>query len=130
MRVLLDTHTWIWMAGTPERLPIQVQSILDLANTDCFLSPISVWEVLLLARKNRIVLDREPMAWVEASVEQLRLSILPITLEIAMDTNRLDGFDRQDPGDRFIVATARVHQLTLLTADEWILRWPGVKTLW
>lgn len=130
MRVLLDTHTWIWMAGTPERLPIQVQSILDLANTDCFLSPISVWEVLLLARKNRIVLDREPMAWVEASVEQLRLSILPITLEIAMDTNRLDGFDRQDPGDRFIVATARVHQLTLLTADEWILRWSGVKTLW
>lgn len=130
MRVLLDTHTWIWMAGTPERLPIQVQSILDLANTDCFLSPISVWEVLLLARKNWIVLDREPMAWVEASVEQLRLSILPITLEIAMDTNRLDGFDRQDPGDRFIVATARVHQLTLLTADEWILRWSGVKTLW
>jgi PIN domain nuclease of toxin-antitoxin system len=91
---------------------------------------MSVWEVLLLAKKKRIILDREPMAWVEASVERLRLGILPITIEIAMETNNIDTFERQDPGDRFIVATARVHQLTLLTADEWILRWPGVRTLW
>lgn len=47
-----------------------------------------------------------------------------------METDHLDGFDRKDPGDRFIVATARIHNLTLVTADEWMLRWPGVQTLW
>lgn len=130
MRVLLDTHTWVWLAGEPERLSETVRQILREPDIRLFLSAISVWEVLLLAQKNRLTLEPDAATWIQDSLVQLRITVLPITTEVALETQQLHGFERQDPGDRFIVSTARVHGLVLLSADVPILRWGGVDTRW
>ena len=130
MRVLLDTHVWLWAAGSPERLSTPVREILADPSTERFLSTVSVWEFLLLARKGRLGVKEDPVAMAKEMLQLQGMSVLPVTLDIAFDTNALEGFDRQDPGDRFIVATARVHQLILLTADHWIRGWSGVNSVW
>lgn len=130
MNYLLDTHIWIWASLEPERLsPAARNAVVDPASR-LHICSLSWWEMLLAHRKGRLRLEMEPIAWGRASLQRMDASVLQVTEAIAIEAERLDGFERQDPGDRFIVATARIHQLTLITADEWILRWPGVATFW
>ena len=129
MRLLLDTHAWVWMDSEPERLGAQAAARIEAAEA-LHLSPVSTWEVLLLARKKRLRLDPDPQAWVERALRDTGATALPVTHAIARRSERLPGFHRQDPADRLLVATALEHDLVLVTADEWMRAWPQVKTLW
>lgn len=130
MRLLLDTHVWIWNFASPASLsPLAREALRDPSNL-LHLSPISVWEVLMLARKGRIQLDREPQAWVTAALALTPAVQLPITYEVSARSHDLPGYAHPDPADRLVVATAVVHQLTIITVDQSITDWPGVPTLW
>lgn len=130
MRLLLDTHVWIWNFADPASLSITARAALCDSSNELFLSPISTWEVLMLARKGRIRLDREPQAWVHAALAATPAVQLPITHEIAARSHDLSGYDNPDPADRFIVATALVHGLRLLTRDESKTAWIPQVTFW
>ena len=127
MAFLLDTHVWLWGVNEPDRLPVSVRRELEIAPEPPRLSPISLWEVVLLAEKGRIALSPNPQTWLRDAARSVRE--VPLTFEVAAASRRLH-LDHEDPADRFIVATARVFGLTLVTADSRLLRCPEVETVW
>jgi len=84
---------------------------------ELWLSPISVWEVLILAERGRLELDRPPRAWVDHQLGAGPLRDAPLTREVAQTSRDLD-LPREDPAGRFIAATATVYGLSLVTADR------------
>ena len=81
MRLLLDTHIWLWSLAEPNRLSRQVQQELRDIRNELWLSPVSTWEALLLHAKGRIHLHGSIQDWVARGTRQLREA--PLTHEIA-----------------------------------------------
>jgi len=129
LNLLLDTHIWVWSVTAPERLTRRVAGALADENSELWLSPISVWEFLLLAERGRIlVLGVTPSAWVEMALSAAPMHDAALNREVAT-LSRSIHLDHEDPADRFLAATASVYDLTLITADERLLRGKGFRTL-
>jgi len=114
---LLDTHIWLWSLLEPARLVPRVRRALGSTANELRLSPISVWEVVVLVEKGRIRLNQDLDDWVRLALSSAPLVEAPLTFEIARESRRV-ALPHQDPADRFLVATARVADLVLVTADE------------
>ena len=116
MKLLLDTHIWLWALLEPERLSPAVRAALASAENELWLSPISVWEALLLAERGRVRVDTAPTEWVQRMVRALPRREAALTHDIAVASRQLT-LSHDDPADRFLAATAQVLGLTLVTAD-------------
>ena len=125
MKLLLDTHIWIWSKLDPKRLGRRASDELSKPSNELWLSPVSVWEALALMQKGRIRVE-DPFAWVERAAEQLREA--PLTREI-VSTGIALPLPHADPADRFLAATAKVLNLTLVTADQRLLGLAGIASL-
>jgi PIN domain nuclease of toxin-antitoxin system len=130
VRLLLDTHVWIWRLLEPERLSQRAEQALVRRENELFLSPISTWETLVLARKGRIRLRPSPLEWVTDALRRSSLTAAPLTHEIALRSDRLEGFGSEDPADRFLVATALEHGFVLVTRDAAMRSFTAVATIW
>jgi len=97
-------------------LPEPIRRILDERGAQFGLSAISLWEVGKKYQIGKLQLKKELGAWLNEAVAA-HIHVLPLTPEIVVEAMRLPDFPNHDPADELIVATARVHQLTLLTAD-------------
>lgn len=128
MNLLVDTHIWLWRLLEPERLSENVETLIAGRTNSVHLSPVSVWESLVLARKGRIVLRPDSLTWVREALRASHATMVPLTHDIAMRSEDLAGFGSQDPADRFLVATAIVEDLTLVTVDPIMLAYDGVQT--
>jgi PIN domain nuclease of toxin-antitoxin system len=128
LKLLLDTHIWIWSVLAPEKLAPRVATALESADAELWLSPISIWELLILVEKGKVVLDAAPAEWIEKSLETSPIQEAPLTREVAIQSRLID-LPHQDPADRFIAATTLVYGLTLVTADEKILESQTVPVL-
>jgi PIN domain nuclease of toxin-antitoxin system len=128
MKLLLDTHIWLWMVLDPSRLSRRVARALDDAENQLWLSPISVWELLMLTQKGRIRLDEDAVLWTRRTLELLQLHEAPLTTEVALETSTL-SLDHSDPSDRLIAASAKVFDLTLVTADQELIAAVGIQVL-
>jgi len=117
LKYLLDTHIWIWSLLDPKQLTKKVLKELANGENELWLSPISVWELMVLVEKGRIVLRSKIDVWLDGAMEKAPLLEAPITHEIARKS-RLVRLPHQDPADRFIAATAMTLELTLISADE------------
>lgn len=121
MKLLLDTHIWLWSALEPARLSKRVRAALEDRRNELWLSPMSVWETLVLARKKRLVFESTPEAWVRRALDELPVHEAPINQEVAIRSEAV-RLGHKDPADRFIVATALVYELTLVTADKRLVK--------
>jgi PIN domain nuclease of toxin-antitoxin system len=130
VRLLLDTHVWLWRLLQPERLSKEAERALADTENELFLSPISTWEALVLARKGRLVLSPSPREWVLDALRRSTPTAAPLSHGVAVRSEALEGFTSQDPADRFIVATALELDLTLVTADGAMQAFGPVPTLW
>lgn len=128
MRLLLDTHIWLWSLSAPQLLSRKIARALADEGNEIWLSPVSVWETLALARKGRIVLHGSPDAWVREALSRAPLREAGLNHEVAIVSMVLH-LPHWDPIDRFIAATAVVYDLTLVTADERLLRCRQFPTL-
>jgi|SRR5579859_2482071 len=128
MNLLLDTHIWIWNHLEPWRLSPRIHSALADPKNELWLSPVSIWEFGLLLRKGRITLHREFTSWLEESVQALQLREAPFSWRVAAVVRSLE-IGHADPADRFLVATAKVFDLTLVTADELLISASGLDVL-
>lgn len=126
MKLLLDTHIWIWSLAEPKRLSRYVRDELKDPNNELWLSPVSTWELLLLHAKGRIQLHGDPRDWVMRATAYMREA--PLTHEIVVMAHELP-LSHQDPADRFLAATAGVLGLTLVTADRRLLGLGTIATL-
>ncbi len=128
MRYLLDTHIWLWGSLQPDRLSSQVRKILDNPQNELWLSPVSIWELTVLCRKGRFSVHPDIPVWVAKNLSDSRLIEAPLTVEVALAISSL-SFSHGDPADRFLAASAKVFDLTLITADEHLLSLPGIRVL-
>ena len=126
MKLLLDTHILIWSRLSPEQLSDAASEALQDEDNELWYSPISVWEILLLAEKKRLRIKSDPYAWVERALDGLREA--PLNKHVAMESRRLN-LPHKDPADRFIAATALVYDLILVTADQKLLACSKLKSL-
>lgn len=130
MRLLLDTHVWLWRLLEPERLSARAAATLAERSHEVHLSPISVWETLVLARRGRLALEPSPADWVRAALERSAVAMAPLVHDVAIRSEALEGFASSDPADRFLVATALEGSHVLVTSDRAMLTYRPVETLW
>ena len=128
MKLLLDTHIWLWSLLEPSRLGRRTAAALDDPANELWLSPISVWETLMLAERRRVVLQPDAERWIRATLERLPFREAPLNVEVALASRAL-RIPSDDPADRFLAATARVFELTLVTADLRLRQIPHVTVL-
>lgn len=121
MKLLLDTHVWIWSLLDPPKLGRRASRELDDPGNELWLSPVSVWEFLVMTEKGRIKLQMDADRWIDAALEKAPINEAPLTHAIVRESRRID-LAHQDPADRFIAATAKVLGLTLVTADDRLLK--------
>jgi len=117
LKLLLDTHVILWCIAEPEKLPGKVAEELESKSNDLWFSPVSVWEILLLAEKGRVVLGNDNEKGVRKIFRHLPLREAVINMEVAIQSRHI-VLAHQDPADRFIAATGMVYGLTLVTADR------------
>jgi PIN domain nuclease of toxin-antitoxin system len=128
VRILLDTHVWIWSHLDPDRIGKRLtQHILDPAN-ELWLSPISLWEFLVLVEKRRLAIPEDPGDWIAAALAEAPMHEAPLNHEVALNSRNIK-VAHEDPADRFLAATAAVYDLVLATADERLLAGKGFRTL-
>ncbi len=128
VRYLLDTHVWAWSLVDPERLPARGLRILEDPSSEGWLSPISAWELSLLIERGRLEADAPADEWVREALRRTPLREAPLNHEVAL-RSRTVRLPHADPADRFLVATAEVWELTLLTADQRLLDARACKVL-
>jgi PIN domain nuclease of toxin-antitoxin system len=118
MKLLLDTHILLWSLLDPERLSRQAAKELENPSNELWISPITTWEILVLAEKKRIVIDgTDPVSWLRKIYAELPFREARLNHEVAVQS-RLVDLPHSDPADRFLAATAIVYELILVTADK------------
>ncbi len=125
MKLLLDTHIWLWTMHDPRRLGRTLLRELRNKENELWLSPISTWEALTLHSKRRVNLGEDIAGWLRRATAGTREA--PLTHEIALAARELPL--HQDPADRFLAATALVLDLVLATADKRLLGLGEIRTL-
>lgn len=117
MKLLLDTHIWLWSLADPAKLSRRVRAAVRRTANELWISPISVWELLVLAERGRVKLDAEPRKWVAEALAHTPAQEAVLNFEVAVRSREI-GSPHLDPADRFLAATALTYDLTLVTADD------------
>lgn len=117
MKLLLDTHVWLWSLVTPEKLSRRAKAAMNRSSNELWLSPISVWELLVLVERGRIKLGIEPRKWMDQALARTPVQEAAMNFDVARRSRELLP-SHADPADRFLAATASVYELTLVTADR------------
>jgi PIN domain nuclease of toxin-antitoxin system len=128
MKLLLDTHIWLWSLGETHRLSRRVAKELDNRQNELWLSPISMWEAFLLFKKKRVQISTDFSTWLANSLSVLPVIEAPLTFEVARTLPTL-AVPHEDPTDLFLAATAKAFELTLITADRNLIKTEGISVL-
>jgi PIN domain nuclease of toxin-antitoxin system len=128
VKFLLDTHIWIWAINQPAKLNRPVLRQLQNPKNELFLSPVSVWEAQLLAKRGKLRLKKSWLEWVEAAFTQIPVREAPFNFMAAAQTAKIQ-LPQADVGDVFLAATASAFDLTLVTSDSQLLGCSWLKTL-
>ena len=134
MKYILDTQAWIWSILNHPRLSRRARAaVTGIADERMGLSAVSLKEAAWLLARGRIEVESTHGAWphwLRNAASMPELEILPLTVEVAIDSEHLGSGFPADPADRVIAATARVNRLTLITSDRAIRKSGAVRTLW
>lgn len=125
---LLDTHSFVWLVSDHARLPRKVKEAISDADEVC-LSSISALEIALLVKRERLTLPVESAAFIQEALEQHDVEEISVDWRVAHRSALLPDI-HNDPFDRLIIATAQIHHLTIITRDEIMPTYPGIRTLW
>ena len=128
--IVLDTHVWIWWVSEPDRLSPAAHTTLSDAR-QIGICPISIWEISTKAAKGKLSLDRDLEVWVHQALARPSTALLELSPEVAILAGQLgeQGF-HGDPADRLITASAMCRGVELVTKDQAIRAFTGVRTVW
>jgi PIN domain nuclease of toxin-antitoxin system len=128
VRVLLDTCAYLIATHQPDALPAKARKAILQAQTR-YWSPVGTWEIAVKSILGRLDFPHEAFSNLEVGLLALCTTPLPLTHAHAFGVHALPAVHR-DPFDRLLIAQAAAEGLTLITADEMIPRYPGIRTLW
>ena len=135
MRYVLDTQAWLWSVLDHPRLSRRARAALGAVPRQerVGIAAISLKEAAWQLARGRVVVDEGfgpwPL-WLRTAAASPHLEVLPLTVDVAIESEQLGGAFPPDPADRLIAATARIHGLTLVTSDRLIRKSGAVRTLW
>lgn len=130
MKILLDTCCIIWSVSSPENLSTRATTLLQSGDSEIFISPISAAEIACASERGRIGIDRHWKKWFRHYPDLNGWQIENIDLPLIEEAYSLPESFHADPADRIIVATARIRNYSVLTADRKILDYPHVESIW
>lgn len=126
--IVLDTHIWVWWVHDDEQLPKEYKEYIEQnEQSGIGISAISCWEVAKLVEYGRLVLPIPISDWMNQALAYPGVHLLELTPHIAIESTQLPPPFHKDPADQIIVATARVHQISLVTVDGKIRQYPHVQ---
>lgn len=131
MKLLLDTCTFLWLGAQPERLSPNARTVLADADNELFLSPVSLWEILVChmrGKKLPLKVPDSPEHYFSALRQRMGVESLSVTENTVIQLPRLPAV-HQDPFDRLLICQAIEHGMTLVTPDAHISRYP-IRALW
>jgi PIN domain nuclease of toxin-antitoxin system len=128
MRVLLDTHTFLWWIDNDRRLPTRVRVLMGDGSNVLLFSAASGWEIAIKARLGKLQLPEELASFLTAQLVRNHVTILSIHLSHTLHVYTLPALHR-DPFARLLVAQSQLEQLPILTADPLIQQY-NVQTIW
>jgi PIN domain nuclease of toxin-antitoxin system len=117
VKVLLDTHAFLWIVGNWEEIRRAAQRVLQDSETELFLSVASIWEISVKAALGRLTLPALPTVYIPRRIADFQIVTLDITPDHALAVFGLPGH-LADPFDRMIVAQAQLERLTVATRDK------------
>jgi PIN domain nuclease of toxin-antitoxin system len=123
VKLLLDTHLLLWVAGQADRLPMRAVSMIEDAGNELTFSPVSLWEVAIKRNLGRHDFQVDPRLLRRGLVDN-GYKELPVTSAHALAVGDLPPIHK-DPFDRFLIAQAISEGITLVTVDEIVARYPG-----
>lgn len=126
MKLLLDTHVWLWYALGDAQLPEAMLRAIASPNNTLYLSPISIWETILLTEQGKLTLPPDPYIWIDFNLKMLGANEVPINRAVATLSRQL-FCPSQDMADRLIAASAVHYDLTLMTTDPGLLDTPSLQ---
>lgn len=131
--IVIDTHIMVWwVSGDKSLSRAAAKAIKDTLaqGSEVIISSISAWEVSMLIAKGRLVLSMDVESWLDEVAQIDGVRFMPVDNEIGIKSTMMPGEFHKDPADRMIVATARKLAVPLVTADEKIIEYEHVKTIW
>jgi PIN domain nuclease of toxin-antitoxin system len=128
MRVLLDTHAFLWWIGADPRLPARARKLIADGRNGLFFSAASGWEIAVKASLGRIQLPAPMGRFLSEQLNLNGIAALPILMSHALGVHGLP-FLHRDPFDRMLVVQAQMEKLGILTRDPQISQY-DVETLW
>lgn len=131
--IVIDTHILVWWVNGDKSLPVtaakKIKDTLD-CGSEVIVSSISAWEIAMLIEKGRLILSMDVESWIDEVAQIDGLRFMPVDNEVSIKSTVLPGEFHKDPADRIIVALARKLAVPLVTADEKIINYEHVKTIW
>lgn len=128
MKLLLDTHAFLWWIGDDARLPARARKALADGANEILFSCVSAWEIAVKQELGRLRLPEPAGRFVPAQLRRNGFAVLPVQLRHALGVGTLPPLHR-DPFDRLLVAQALAEELTLVSGDRQIRRYPA-KVIW
>jgi PIN domain nuclease of toxin-antitoxin system len=128
VRILIDTHTFLWWNEAGPELSRRASALLADSRNTLLLSVVSAWEIVVKVQAKKLRLPEPPTVYVPTRTAHYGIEILPVTLAHTLAVEALPPHHR-DPFDRLLIAQAQVEGLPILTIDEEIQRY-AVKTVW
>jgi PIN domain nuclease of toxin-antitoxin system len=128
MRLLLDTHTFLWWVADDAQLSERVKQLIANGSNEVFFSVASAWEIVVKASLGRLWLADDPETFIDDQLEANAFEVLPIHLRHALAIGGLPDLHR-DPFDRMLIAQAAREGMAILSADPQIGGYP-VEVIW
>ena len=125
MKLLLDTHIFLWLNQAPERIPAHFLKLCEDTQNHLLLSPASAWEIQIKHQLGKLALDAPLSVMIERQSLENGLNILPILLPHIFALSDLENH-HNDPFDRLLIAQAKTESMMLLTMDSKIRAYSGV----
>jgi PIN domain nuclease of toxin-antitoxin system len=117
MRILLDTHCWLWWITTPERLSAKVLQLLAEGRNELFFSAASSWEIAIKYALGKLPLPEKPEKFIPSRLARDAITPLPIHHIHALHVASLPPHHR-DPFDRLLISQAQLEGLPIVTVDK------------
>lgn len=128
--IVLDTHIWVWWVHDSPNLADAYRTLIKQhESAGLGISAISCWEVAKLVEKGRLSLPYSTAEWLNQALAYPGVNLLPLAPRIAVESTALPQPFHRDPADQIIVATARVYDCPLVTADSLIRSYSHVQLL-
>jgi PIN domain nuclease of toxin-antitoxin system len=117
VKLLLDTHVWLWWTAGSPRITADTRRLFDERANELLLSAASAWEIAIKYRLGRLPLPSGPAEYITSQLMLQSIRALDVTVAHAACTAELP-LHHNDPFDRLLIAQARCEGLTLVTADR------------